>query len=214
MGVLMHRPDSTEGYNGNSSSHCGDSRKRSIMGTDVHEPFANQFREDIQRSVIRVRLFVIHRLRPHLLHWRQLIYAIRYEFGSLVGRIKFLLSKTYFGVDPGPYHSEGPDGHLFCNQRTQIRTADIIALKNRHPWASSMDGQIFLEGWEAGENSCSYNCNAKLKKNQIDQAYTTFRLAIPSYLKHARKSPQSLRASPATPSAHGKSYTKGSEMTR
>jgi hypothetical protein len=91
-------------------------------------------------------------LLPRQVHrWRALGRVLRLEIGSLFGRIQTLISKKQFGLDLGLLWSRLPDGCLTLNVRTASRSEDISRLEFRYPWASSMDVQIFLEGWKAGE---------------------------------------------------------------
>jgi len=78
-------------------------------------------------------------------------YAIRSEIGSLVGRIRVLCTKKHWGVDLGPLWETLPDGRLIRNERTDSRSRGTQDLVSVYPWASSIDLQFFLEGFDVGE---------------------------------------------------------------
>lgn len=79
------------------------------------------------------------------------LYALRLEGRSFVGSMKELLSKTHCGVDLGLALERLPCGCLVQNERTNARHQSIRALVSLRPWASTIDREIFLEGFDAGE---------------------------------------------------------------
>jgi hypothetical protein len=67
--------------------------------------------------------------------------------------MSLLLSRTSWGVDLGPLLQRSPDGHLTENKRTRFRSECIEELISVHPWASSIEQEIFLLGFDQGERS-------------------------------------------------------------
>jgi hypothetical protein len=51
----------------------------------------------------------------------------------------------------GPLLQRLPDGRLIQNARTSARSSGMQELESAHPWASSVDLEIFLRGFDAGE---------------------------------------------------------------
>lgn len=84
-------------------------------------------------------------------HWLRFWYALRQESRSLRGRIQILLAKKHWGVDLGPLGAYLPDGRLIENERTKARSLGTQELSSRYPWASTIDKEIYLEGFRAGE---------------------------------------------------------------
>lgn len=77
--------------------------------------------------------------------------VLRTEGRSFLGRIRTRLGRKQWGVDVGPVLQTSPDGLLVQNERTNARIASIQALSASHPWASSMDADLLLMGFDAGE---------------------------------------------------------------
>lgn len=78
-------------------------------------------------------------------------YALRLGGRSFLGRMKTLLAKKHWGVDLGPEFEVLPGGHLVENSRTNARSQGTQKLKSDYPWASTIDFEIFLQGFHAGE---------------------------------------------------------------
>ena len=69
--------------------------------------------------------------------------------------------KTRIGVKSrtvvfGPAFRRLPDGSLLPEERTIARSKCIDNLLAIHPWADLVDVQIFLEGFDAGEQWCRH----------------------------------------------------------
>src|SRR5450755_2974447 len=71
--------------------------------------------------------------------------VLQSEIRSLFGRIPISLSRTQW-VDFGKAFERLPNGSLSPNKRTADRIAGTRELMSRHPWASSVDRLIYLEG--------------------------------------------------------------------
>jgi hypothetical protein len=103
-----------------------------------------------RRLVWRVLPSVLVRLvRRFLRFW----YAQRSEARSFHGHIQTRLARKHSAFDLGLESQCSPDGHLVGNDWTKARSAGIQALVSAHPWASTTDLQIFLEGVHTGERS-------------------------------------------------------------
>ena len=82
-----------------------------------------------------------------------LVYAIWLESRSSAGRILFLRSM----MRGQPYLSTGAAiesasiRRLVPNKRTSARSHDIQLLREGNPWATVADLQLFLLGWNKGE---------------------------------------------------------------
>jgi len=71
---------------------------------------------------------------------------------SFRGHIGILFSTTR-GVSLGPAFQPQSEGHL-PNERTYARAEGIRNLQATHPWVDNADLQIFLMGFDAGEEHC------------------------------------------------------------
>ena len=93
----------------------------------------------------------------HFALWQRLrgllrfVYALRSEGHSFVGHMQTLLGKKHWGVDLGPLLERSNCGQLQRNGRTDARSYGTQALVSRYPWASSIDLQVFLDGFDMGE---------------------------------------------------------------
>jgi hypothetical protein len=85
------------------------------------------------------------------------IHTLLSEFRTVLQRTEFRLKKRLDqnGVDLGAHYRMRPNGHLEPNTRTQNRIRDTRYLLSKHPWATLVDLQIFLEGWDKGAESRS-----------------------------------------------------------
>ena len=73
-----------------------------------------------------------------------------------MGRTQTLLARKHWGVDLGSVLERLPSGRLIQNERTDARSCGIRELVSAHPWASNIDLQIYLEGFDAGERFALY----------------------------------------------------------
>lgn len=95
----------------------------------------------------------VHLWRFCLRFW----YALRQEGRSFLGHMKTLLATKQWGVDLGSLGAYLPDGRLIPNERTKAHSLGIQELSSAHPWASSIDKEIYLEGFRAGEQFAHRN---------------------------------------------------------
>jgi hypothetical protein len=78
---------------------------------------------------------------------------IRAAVRSFRGHIGILLSTTR-GVRLGPAFQPQSQGHS-PNERTYARAEGIKNLQATHPWVDNVDLQLFLMGFDAGEEHCT-----------------------------------------------------------
>ena len=97
----------------------------------------------------------------HLRFW----YALRLASRSLVGHTKTLLDKKRWAVDFGPLFERLPCGCLVPDERTDARSIGIQEIESRYPWASIVELQVFLEGFDAGER---YGLRTSGKSAQVN----------------------------------------------
>lgn len=86
------------------------------------------------------------------LYRHPLLHGIACEIRSSIHRIG-LLWKTQpwrYPVDLGRAFEKLPSGHLVRSSRTACRISDTQKLLSSYPWASSVDLQFFLAGWDRG----------------------------------------------------------------
>jgi hypothetical protein len=86
-----------------------------------------------------------------VMRWLRFWYALRYEGRSFFGHMRLLLATRQWGVDLGPLGAHLPDGRLIENEQTKAHTLGMQELSSLHPWASKIDKEIYLEGFQAGE---------------------------------------------------------------
>lgn len=95
----------------------------------------------------------LRRVWPSLVGWgwslRHHTRKILSEVGSFRGRIETRNEKN-FVVDLGPAYQTSPNGHLVPCTRTRARIRDTQSMLSSRPWASPVDLQTFLEGWDKG----------------------------------------------------------------
>jgi len=78
-------------------------------------------------------------------------YVLKLSSHSFVGHIGILLSKSSSEFDYGLMVEEAPSGVLCWNRRTCARVRGIRELTALYCWASSIEEQIFLSGFDKGE---------------------------------------------------------------
>ena len=81
----------------------------------------------------------------------RLVRALLLEGRSFFGRTRTLLGKRHWDVLLGPALERDTAGHLQSNSRTDARSDGIQALETRYRWANTIDAEIFLEGFDVGE---------------------------------------------------------------
>jgi hypothetical protein len=84
--------------------------------------------------------------------WRhQVLYGLLLEIGSCYHRIRLLCKQGRApGLDMGSVWLPYTSGNLIQNTTSQGRIRDIEKLRVAHPWASTEDVRMFLNGWDAG----------------------------------------------------------------
>jgi hypothetical protein len=77
-------------------------------------------------------------------------YGLLQELRSFLGRIEMICdTRTYRGgFDFGPAFERLCDGHLVPCKETQTRILDTRKLREKWPWVSVIDVQVFLAGWD------------------------------------------------------------------
>jgi hypothetical protein len=84
----------------------------------------------------------------------QLLYGLLLERRSLYHRIRLLRLRNHISRPRmGQEFQQDTSGHLRLNRRTQARTKDMQRIRERHPWLSLEDWNLFLVGWGAGWES-------------------------------------------------------------
>jgi hypothetical protein len=78
-------------------------------------------------------------------------YALRLSLRTAFGCMKTLLSKKHWAVDFGPLLERLPCGCLVHDGRTDARSVGTQEIESRYPWASIVELQMFLEGFDVGE---------------------------------------------------------------
>ncbi len=96
----------------------------------------------------------LSRLRSHLL---DTIYITSASFGSFLGHIRIRLATRPPSVDCGQAFQLTPDGNYQEDIRTIARSKYIKQILAIYPWAETVDLQIFLHGFDAGEHWTSYS---------------------------------------------------------
>ncbi len=81
----------------------------------------------------------------------RLLCALQSEGRSFLGHIKTQLGRRHWCVDLGPVYERLPNGCLSQHRRTEARSDGMRELESDHPWASTVDLQIYLEGFDKGE---------------------------------------------------------------
>jgi hypothetical protein len=93
------------------------------------------------------RLVWLHRVRSNLvLH----LYILAWLARNLYAHIVLLSSKEGRSISLGPVWERTPIGHLVPSERTQARKDGIDRLLAKYRWATSVEGKLFLEGFDTG----------------------------------------------------------------
>lgn len=113
---------------------------------------AHDVRPDKPRDSFRSPGLRVSRLQFCLVtRWLRIWYALKIAGRSFRGHMRILLAKKYWAVDLGPLFQPLPDGCFDENSRTRSRRLGIEAIKQSHPWANTVDLEIFLQGFDWGE---------------------------------------------------------------
>jgi hypothetical protein len=78
-------------------------------------------------------------------------YALRCVSGSSLGCIRNLLSRKSWSLLLGPWYEVLPTGCLVRNERSNARSVGIQELMSRYPWANTVELEMFLAGFDKGE---------------------------------------------------------------
>jgi hypothetical protein len=116
---------------------------------DVPKGYARRrtLRDQARRLSLRIARAPRRLLRGPLQFWCALS-VCAYSFR---GHTRGLLSRRWWGVDLGPFYELQPDGSLQENRRTKSRKLCIESIAASRPWASTVDLEILLEGFDWGE---------------------------------------------------------------
>jgi hypothetical protein len=106
---------------------------------------------DLERIVFPVWKRAGIWLHRRLSYLHELVCVLKLSTRSFAGHIETLLSKNSYDYSYGLVVEEGPNGVLFWNRRTCARVQGIRELRVRFRWASRIEEQIFLSGFDKGE---------------------------------------------------------------
>ena len=123
---------------------------------------------DIETHTARVRLASIVRrwteARPRL-------HGLLLEFRSFLCRIRIVCKKSHTGeVELGPSFERSTHGGLQRCSGTLSRRKGIENMLASRPWATPLDWEIFLEGWDKGcelRHGTVESCNASNTGPQV-----------------------------------------------
>ena len=131
--------------------------------SNSHPPQATQYcpttatcLEDDQPHILvaaqhRLYALLLRRASGPIRFW----YALRLASDSFFGCIQILLAKKSWGADLGPAYRQLPNGCLVANERSDVRSEGIQKLESRYPWANTVELEMYLEGFDAGEQFAS-----------------------------------------------------------
>src|SRR5207248_629497 len=117
-------------------------------------PKPTRFRKDdpTRRRLSRVLRSAKHTARHHALRWITLAYKWSKSFRIAYGHTEFERARDYAPCRIGRAFRVLPDQSLVPNERTEARTAGMQAVRAKFgDWVPQMDLEIFLFGFEAGE---------------------------------------------------------------
>lgn len=110
------------------------------LGHRVRQGISVWVQHSLPASISR-RIFSLCRL------W----YVLKTSVRSFLGHIETLRNTKQWGVDLGPVLECHDSGHLVENRRTIARNRGMQKLIALYPWASNVDVDIFLRGFDMGE---------------------------------------------------------------
>src|ERR1700676_2597051 len=90
-----------------------------------------------------------------------LLCSLLQETRSFLGHIETVCDTRVYRhavVDLGPAFEILQNGSLVLNTRTQTRISSTKKLHEHYPWNSAVDLQIFLLGWDTGNETIPRNC--------------------------------------------------------
>jgi hypothetical protein len=99
--------------------------------------------------------------------FRWLLYVLRISLRSLRGHIVELMPRRNSLVDLGPWYHRETDGSLLRDTRTEYRNAGTESVSLSHPWASTLEWEIFLDGFVWGERFARGNPLDTRPNNEI-----------------------------------------------
>jgi hypothetical protein len=116
------------------------------------EPLWCQRRGPILRTLRHVWRVAKYRVRHRVLRWLVLAYKWSTVFRIAYGHIEFERARDYAPNRIGRAFRVLPDQTLVPRERTEARSSGIRTLEATFgDWLSQLDRQIFLMGFEAGE---------------------------------------------------------------
>lgn len=148
-----------------------------------------RIKQSIERTLTQARIEVprpnglLHKLRycflflafypVAFLSWsHRILNIISQEICSLFGRIEVQYKELDYIPVTRSYLSCSPTQRPFLNSYNHARSACISEMAANHPWATRVDLQLFLEGWDKGEKWASQtysqdSCTAQSAANSL-----------------------------------------------
>jgi hypothetical protein len=121
-------------------------------GERTQERCLGQRRGHLRRRLRAFWCSVRHKARHRVLRWITLADRWSKSFRIAYGHIEFERARDYIPCRIGPALRVLPDQSLVPHERTEARALGIQALKaNFGDWVPQMDLEIFLFGFQAGE---------------------------------------------------------------
>lgn len=118
----------------------------------TQERLPDQKGDPIPRRLSRLWRSAKHRARHRVLRWTVLAYKWSKSFRIAYGYIEFERARDYAPCRIGRAFRVLPDQSLVRNERTEARTCGMQAVRAKFgDWVPQMDLEIFLFGFEAGE---------------------------------------------------------------
>ena len=118
----------------------------------TQEPFLGRKRDPFPRRLPLAWRALKHRARHCVLGWMTLAYKWSTAFRIAYGHIEFERARDYSPSRIGPAFRVLRDQSLAPHERTEARIAGIRTLEATFgDWLPQLDRQIFLMGFEAGE---------------------------------------------------------------
>ena len=127
------------------------SNSRLVLPTPPDQLSLHHQQDDRSRKSGRLPYVPVVRLFPSLAHPLRFVYALRLATSSFLLCMRTLLSTKHWSVDLGPAFESLPSGCLILNGRTDARSDGIRELKSRYPGANTLLLEVFLEGFDTGE---------------------------------------------------------------
>ena len=114
------------------------------------------------------------RFLPESLHYK--LYLVFSSLGSLLGRLRTQLVKNHPRVSFGPAFEAGHPHLLRRNKRTLARKSGVAERLATLTWVDLQDLEIFLMGFDAGEQWASRNLCIEVDPDSTASARCTSKL--------------------------------------